>query len=139
MCGGPLSKHGRHRPDKSGRAENHHPNEPIRLAPANVAKGAKPEAADFEYELPLSAESSHRASPGETAQADPEPTFASSPTDRWVYRGAVIRTTRISSSRRLVELRLCLFQIGGVEALGEPAVNRGEQIARFGPPALFAP
>ena len=45
----------------------------------------------------------------------------------------------LASSRRLVELRLCLFQIGGVEALGEPAVNRREQITRFGPPALFAP
>jgi hypothetical protein len=69
----------------------------------------------------------------------PEPTFVSSPADRWVYRGAVIRTTRISSSRQLVEQRLRLFQIGGVEALGEPAINGCEQVARFGPPALFAP
>ena len=45
-------------------------------------------------------------------------------------------TTR---SRQLVEQRLCLFQIGGIEALGEPAVDRCEQIARFGPPALLAP
>ena len=45
----------------------------------------------------------------------------------------------IAGSRQFVEQRLCLFQIGGVEALGEPAVNRREQIARFGPPALFAP
>ena len=73
------------------------------------------------------------------AVSDPEPTFVSSPADRWVYRGAVIRTTRISSSRQLVEQRLRLFQIGGVEALGEPAVDRREQFARFGPPALFAP
>ena len=44
-----------------------------------------------------------------------------------------------TGSRQLVEQRLCLFQIGGVEALGEPAVDRSEQIARFGSPALFAP
>src|SRR5439155_16152974 len=29
--------------------------------------------------------------------------------------------------------------VGGVEALGEPAVNRREETARFGPPALLAP
>jgi hypothetical protein len=28
---------------------------------------------------------------------------------RWVYRGAVIRTTRLSNSRQLVEQRLCIF------------------------------
>jgi hypothetical protein len=59
--------------------------------------------------------------------------------DRWVYRGAVIRTTRISSSRQLVEQRLRLSQIGGIEALGEPAMDGGQQIARLGPPAPFAP
>jgi hypothetical protein len=76
--------------------------------------------------------------PEPTAQTDPEPTFVSSPADRWVCRGAVIRTTRIRSSRQLVEQRLCLFQIGGIKALGEPAVNRREQIAGFGPPPLIA-
>src|SRR6202048_12590 len=70
---------------------------------------------------------------------DPEPTFVSSPADRWIYRGAVIRTTRISSSRQLVEQRLCLFQVGGVEAFGEPAVDRPEEVAGFGAPALLAP
>ena len=44
-----------------------------------------------------------------------------------------------TSSRQFVEQRLCLFQIGGVEALGEPAVDRGEEIAGFGAPALLAP
>src|SRR5439155_13444447 len=39
----------------------------------------------------------------------------------------------------LYEQRLRLFQIGGVEAIGKPAVNRREEIARFGPPALLAP
>ena len=69
---------------------------------------------------------------------DPEPTFVSSPADRWVYRGAVVRTTRISSSRQLIEQRLRFFQIGGVEALGEPAVNGCQEIARFAPKRLRA-
>ena len=37
------------------------------------------------------------------------------------------------------EERLRIFQIGGVEALGEPTIDRREQIARRCPPALFAP
>jgi hypothetical protein len=53
--------------------------------------------------------------------------------------GAVIRTTRISSSCQLVEQRLCLFEVGGLEALGEPAVDRREEVAGFPPPALLAP
>jgi hypothetical protein len=84
------------------------------------------------------ADSGHSPDRRKTAVFDPEPTFVSSPTDRWVYRGAVIRTTRISSSRQLFEQRPRLFEIGGIEALGEPAVDRSEQIARLGPPALFA-
>src|SRR6516225_11506065 len=32
-----------------------------------------------------------------------------------------------------------LFQIDGVEALGEPAVDGRKKFARLGPPALFAP
>src|SRR5205823_7503191 len=32
-----------------------------------------------------------------------------------------------------------LLQIGGIETLGEPAVDGREQIARFGPPAVLAP
>ena len=69
---------------------------------------------------------------GGTAGVDPKPTFVSLPADRWGYRGAVIRTTRLSSSRQLVEQRFRLFQVGGVEALGEPGVDRGEQVAGFG-------
>src|SRR5271170_1750487 len=42
-----------------------------------------------------------------------------------------------TGSRQFVEQCLCLFQVGGAEPLGEPAVDRGEQIAGFGPPALF--
>jgi len=42
-----------------------------------------------------------------------------------------------TGSRQFVEQHLCVLQIGGVEALGEPAVNGRQQLARFGPPALF--
>ncbi len=42
-------------------------------------------------------------------------------------------------SPQLVQQRLRLFQIGSVEALGEPAVDGCQQIARLAPPALFAP
>src|SRR5580700_1913139 len=44
-----------------------------------------------------------------------------------------------TSSRQFGEQRLRLFQIGGIEALGEPAVDRGKEIAGFGAPALLAP
>ena len=44
-----------------------------------------------------------------------------------------------TGSRQFVEQHLCVLQIGGVEALGEPAVNGRQQLARFGPPALFGP
>src|ERR1700730_5590196 len=80
-----------------------------------------------------------RARPQPTAQADPEQTFVSSLADRWVYRGAVIRTTRISSSCQLVEQSLRLFQIGGVELLGAPAIDWREEIVRLPAPALLAP
>jgi hypothetical protein len=38
---------------------------------------------------------------------------------------------------QLVEQRLCIFQIGGVEAFGEPAVDFGEHRARLITPVLF--
>src|SRR5262245_60483747 len=44
-----------------------------------------------------------------------------------------------TGSRQFVEQRLCLFQISGVEALSEPAVDRGKQVAGFGTPTLLAP
>src|SRR5262249_55523935 len=39
---------------------------------------------------------------------------------------------------QLVEQRLCLLEIGSIEAFGEPAVDRREQIAGFGAAALVA-
>src|SRR6185437_1248907 len=42
------------------------------------------------------------------------------------------------SSTQLVEQCLCFFQIGRVETLGEPAVDRREEIAGFGMAGLAA-
>ncbi len=41
--------------------------------------------------------------------------------------------------RQLVEQRLRLLQIGGVEPLGEPAVDRCEEVAGIGGLALGVP
>ena len=35
----------------------------------------------------------------------------------------------VTGSRQFVEQRLCFFEIGGIEAFGEPVVNRREKIA----------
>ena len=43
-----------------------------------------------------------------------------------------------AGSRQLVEQLLRSFQIGRVEALGEPAVDRGEEVAGLTPAALIA-
>jgi hypothetical protein len=42
-------------------------------------------------------------------------------------------------STELVEQRLSVLQISGVEALGEPAVDRREQVKGLGAPALLRP
>ena len=44
----------------------------------------------------------------------------------------------ITSSSQFVEQRFCLFEVGGVEAFGEPAVDRREQVAGLGAAALLA-
>ena len=44
----------------------------------------------------------------------------------------------VRRSSELLEERLCLFQIGVIEALGEPAVDRPQQLARFGAASLIA-
>jgi len=44
-----------------------------------------------------------------------------------------------AGSRQLVEQPLRFFQISGVEALGERAVEGCQQVARLAPPALLAP
>jgi hypothetical protein len=50
--------------------------------------------------------------------------------------GSVIRTTLIGSSRRLIEQRLRLLQVGGVEAFRKPALDRGDEVAGSGAPAM---
>ena len=39
---------------------------------------------------------------------------------------------------QFVEQRLCVFEVGGIEAFGEPAVDRREQVERFGLTTLVA-
>src|ERR1700730_480895 len=61
---------------------------------------------------------------------------------QWMI-GATRKRTFTSSmisagSRQFVMQRLCLFQVDGVEAFGEPAVDRREKIAGFGAAALVA-
>src|SRR5271168_1004975 len=46
---------------------------------------------------------------------------------------------RTARSFQLVEQRLCLFEIGGGEAFGEPAVDWGKQVAGCGAATLAAP
>jgi len=41
-------------------------------------------------------------------------------------------------SIKCVEQCLRFFEVGGVEALGEPAIDRCEEVARFGVAALIA-
>src|SRR5215472_13518170 len=74
---------------------------------------------------------------------DPQKTFTTAPTDRRIGEKAVIRARLLviptAGSRQLVKQSLRFFQVGGVEALGEPVANWGKQIAGFGSPALFLP
>src|ERR1700720_404885 len=69
-----------------------------------------------------------------------QPTFVSQSGQRILsVPGSGECTTRISSSRQLIEERLRLLQVGGVEAFGKPAIDRGDEVAGFGAPALLAP
>src|SRR5690348_4678614 len=64
------------------------------------------------------------------------------PGDRRVDQEAVIRArllvTLTTGSRKLDQQRLRLFEVGGAEAFGEPAVDRREKIAGLGVAALVA-
>src|SRR5712671_1995902 len=51
----------------------------------------------------------------------------------------LFRSSQRNGSGELGQESLGLFQIGGIEALGEPAVDGREQISCRGPPDLFAP
>jgi hypothetical protein len=80
---------------------------------------------------------------GQVAQPDPLPTFMATPADGRADHGTVIHASLLvmltTVSRQFAEQRLCVLQIGGVEAFGEPAVDRREKVAGFGPSALLAP
>src|SRR6516165_9901987 len=73
----------------------------------------------------------------------PSRDICAAPADGRTGQKAVVRARPpamlTTGSRQFVEQRLCFFQIGGVESFGEPAVDRGEEVAGFGTPALFAP
>src|SRR6267378_4835906 len=75
------------------------------------------------------------------AQTDPNPTFTTSPAGgRIGWNRAFASGSPLRGNRRLsqfVEQRLGLFEIGGVEAFGEPVEDRGEQCHRLLRPALL--
>ena len=51
----------------------------------------------------------------------------------------LVEASAAAHSFELVEQHLCRFEIGGGEALGEPAVDRCEQVAGCGAATLVAP
>ena len=80
--------------------------------------------------------SNDRSPPGRDVRAAP-------PVDGRTGQKAVVRARPpamlTTGSRQFVEQCLCLFQVSGIEPLGEPAVNRRQQIVGFDAPALLAP
>jgi hypothetical protein len=83
------------------------------------------------------------AGPLPSCRSRPSRDIRAAPADGRTGQKAVVRARPpamlTTGSRQFVEQLLCVFQVGGVEALGEPAVDRREQVAGFGAPALFAP
>jgi hypothetical protein len=77
-----------------------------------------------------------------TAPTDPELTFMTSLANCRVVSEAGIRTRllrmQIPGSRRRVEQRFRRFEVLCGEAFGEPAVDRGQEVAGFGVTALVA-
>src|SRR6516164_2040721 len=65
------------------------------------------------------------------------------PAAHWVVQKAVSHTRLVDAattgSLQFVEQHPRFFQVGGVEAFGERAVDGGEQLVRFGVSALVAP
>jgi hypothetical protein len=57
---------------------------------------------------------------------------------RNIPRRRISGSSVIGNSCQFVEQRLCLFEIGRVEAFGEPAVDRREKLAGFDLPTLLA-
>jgi hypothetical protein len=81
------------------------------------------------------------------AEVDSSEPFAAALSDGRVDREAVIpRPTSAGllimltiGLLQFVEQRLRLFQVTGVEPLGEPAIDWSEQVARLATPSLLAP
>jgi hypothetical protein len=78
----------------------------------------------------------------ERVKTDPFETFMPPPAAGRVAQEAVIRVRNFwscwrTSSRQFVEQRLCIFEVGRVEAFGKPAVDRREQVAGLGAPPLL--
>src|SRR5215469_8190739 len=73
----------------------------------------------------------------------PSRDIRAAPADRRTGQRAVIRARPpamlTTGSGQFVEQRLGFLQIGGVETLGEPAVDRRQEIAGFLMPAPFTP
>src|SRR5215472_7151563 len=73
----------------------------------------------------------------------PSRDIRAAPADGRTGQKAVVRARPpamlTTGSRQFVEQCLCLFQVGRIEPLGEPAVDGSEEIAGFGSPALLAP
>ena len=73
----------------------------------------------------------------------PSREIRAAPADGGTGQKAVVRARPpamlTTGSRQFVEQCLCLFQVSGIEPLGEPAVNRRQQIVGSDAPALFAP
>jgi hypothetical protein len=51
----------------------------------------------------------------------------------------VLHPPSLPTSRQRIEQRLGVLQVGGVEALGEPTVERGQQLVCLGTPVLPLP
>src|SRR6516165_10921615 len=88
--------------------------------------------------MPSSLRSSAVSSPSTSASmafSRNASSYCSSP--RPLSQSAISMTS--SGSRQLGKEHCGVLQIGGTEALGEPAIHGREQVVRLGPPALFAP
>src|SRR6266446_3716930 len=76
--------------------------------------------------------SSTALDPSQTAQTDPYEPFPATAAEGRLDYEAVIRARLLvmltTGSRQLVEQRLRLFQIGGIEPFGKPAVDRSEDV-----------
>jgi hypothetical protein len=76
-----------------------------------------------------------------TRSFDLEESFAPTPGSNCLDRGAhshLLPKDMVTGSRQLVEQGPRLFQIGRIEAFGEPAVDRGEKVAGFRAATLAA-